>query len=368
MPRNLERYHRDLISGARRGPGAALMRGALGAGEPLYAAVTSLRNRLFAAGVIASHRVDRPVISVGNITTGGTGKTPVVRWLADRFIHSGVRPAVLLRGYRGGDEARLLASQVSEAIVEADPDRVAAARRVIEAHPQVGVFVLDDGFQHRRIQRDFDLVLIDASNPFGFGHLLPRGLLREPLAGLARASAFLVTHTEIGEDPTIESTLRRHNALAPIYRCRHVHCGLRDAHGRSISLADARGRKALAFCGIGNPAAFDRQIESAGITLVASRWFADHHDYAHVDLEHLKEESGRSGAELLLTTEKDWVKLSPVIGSAVNELPPLYRVELRIEFAESDEPRLFEQIESATRSADRRAPRGEDRSPAGSRS
>src|SRR5205814_1694442 len=188
------------------------------------------RNSSYSRGILRSARAARPVISVGNITTGGTGKTPVVRWLASRLRDQGKHVAILLRGYKsagaaGSDERelldRLLNASTSDnpVIVHANPDRVAGAAETLQKHPDVDVFVLDDGFQHRRLQRDFDLVLIDATNPFGFGHVLPRGLLREPLGGLGRASALLITrcdqvaHEALGQ---VEQKLKWFAPAAPV--------------------------------------------------------------------------------------------------------------------------------------------------------
>jgi tetraacyldisaccharide 4'-kinase len=329
MARNLIHYHRDVISSAQRGAIASVFRGALRIAEPFYALAVFARNKICDRKNPAS--ANRPVISVGNITTGGTGKTPVVRWLVEKFIAAGSRPAVLLRGYKGGDEQRMLQNQLPQTIVEANPNRVEGARIALEKNSDIDVFVLDDGFQHRRLHRDFDLVLIDASNPFGFDHVLPRGLLREPLAGLARADAFLITHMELAlsrQAAEIEQRLARFNK--PIFHCRHV---LRNA-------SELKDKKVFAFSGIGNPAAFDQQIKSAGAMLVGSHWFADHHHHTQADLTMLRDRAKSLGAEMLITTQKDQVKLP------VNDLP-IFFTELAIEFDAQDESELLELIKSA---------------------
>jgi tetraacyldisaccharide 4'-kinase len=305
---------------------------------------------MFERGLRAVVRVGRPVVSVGNITTGGTGKTPVVGWLVEKLIAAALRPAILLRGYKGGDEQRMLIAQLPGALVEPDPNRVDAARRVIREHPDVDVFVLDDGFQHRRIHRDFDVVLIDATNPFGFDHVLPRGLLREPLDGLARASAFLVTHAHQAAPDRlaeIERTLHQYNPGASVFRCEHQHAGFDGAN--------PMGRKVFAFCGIGNPAAFDGQLDSSGLQRVASHWFDDHYLYSEADLSMLRDLARRSGAEVLVTTEKDWVKLS-VLVERVPDLPPIARARLTIRFVDDAESRLFERVIQAIGSSPARAP------------
>jgi len=352
-----EQRYVELISGRASGAAATTLRAALAAGEPLYAAVTALRNLLYARGVLASYHLAQPVISVGNITTGGTGKTPVVRWLVQRLLEAGLHPAVLLRGYKGGDEARLLQEQLPAAVVEANPSRVEAARRVQARSPDIDVFVLDDGFQHRRIRRDFDLVLIDASNPFGFGHVLPRGLLREPLRGLNRADALLITHVELSSAEMlrqIQQTLRRHNAHAPIYRCRHVHADLRNAAGNVAPVEALSGRRIVSFCGIGNPQAFEQQLDRAGAVRVASLRFSDHHQYELHDVVELTDRAADLHADMILTTEKDWIKLRGLLERARQPGERsvgsgIWRIGLRIGFVNDDEAGLLRQISRAAR-------------------
>src|SRR5262249_19764720 len=163
---SFQQYHRDVIRGDEKGAGATMLRWSLLFIEPFYTSVVAARNECYERRFFHSQRVPRPVISVGNITTGGTGKTPVTRWLTEKLIAAGLRPAILMRGYKGGDEQKLLQEQLPQTIVEANPSRIQGAQRVLSSNP-VDVFVLDDGFQHRKLHRDFDLVLIDASNPFG---------------------------------------------------------------------------------------------------------------------------------------------------------------------------------------------------------
>jgi tetraacyldisaccharide 4'-kinase len=366
MNRSLQQFHRDVISGVQRGAAAAALRGTLRAIEPIYAAATATRNHLFGAGWKTSTAAARPVVSVGNITTGGTGKTPVVRWLAQRLLGAGRHPAILCRGYKGGDESRMLQDELGSSVpIQANPNRIEGAVRVLRAHPQVDVLLLDDGFQHRKIRREFDLVLISAANPFGFDHVLPRGLLREPLSGLSRASAFLITHADL-ENPSIAATLQRFNQSAPIYRCRHVQAGLRGVKGESMAVADLRGRAVMTFSGIGNPGLFDQQIRSTGARHVATRWFDDHHSYTPADLSMLKDRLRQTSGEMLITTEKDWVKLA-LLMAMDNDAPTIYRAVLEIQFAEGDEERLFGQIAASVKIPASPAPRDAGRSLADSR-
>jgi tetraacyldisaccharide 4'-kinase len=342
-----------LLSGDTRGPGAVLARGGLRTLEPLYATAMRLRNFAFDRGWKKSHALPAPAISVGNLTTGGTGKTPVVRWLVERLRDAGYSPAILMRGYRIGecevsDEQLMLEDQLHRhkgrrVIVHAEADRVDGARHVAK-HEAVDVFVLDDAFQHRRAGRDFDLVLINATEPFGFGHVLPRGLLREPIAGIRRADAIVLTRADqvsLDDVAEIERVIRAHHCGAPVYRARHALVAVLDGPD-SLPIDTLRERPFFAFAGIGNPAALEKQLAGFGATFAGQQWFADHHDFRYADLEHVTAIARDRGAEALVTTEKDWPKLRRM---KLHELPlPVLRLAMAIRFAEDDEARLFDQI------------------------
>jgi tetraacyldisaccharide 4'-kinase len=340
-------YGLRVISGAERGVRAGLMRAGLAAAAPSYGLVVRGRNARFDRG-IGVRRLPRPVVSVGNLTTGGTGKTPVVRWLCERLREAGERPAVLMRGYgarngeRGDEQAMLegLLNQGSESpvIVRAEADRYAGGEAVLGSHAEVSVFVMDDGFQHRRLGRDFDLVLLDASEPFGFGRVLPRGLLREPLSGLRRADAVLITRADAGDAEEIVKRVREFNADAPMFRCVHAHVGFRsseDVRHRADALS---GMRVFLFAGIGNPEGFGRQFAGNAGHL----WFGDHWDYRREDLEKIQAEAKGAGADVIVTTEKDWVKIAPLMEVGVGI--PIWRAELAVQFEGEDEAKLFELI------------------------
>jgi tetraacyldisaccharide 4'-kinase len=352
------RIHR-IVSGQDRSPLAMLLRAATATVEPGYTLLVRLRNRSFDNRRRSAHDLGRPTISVGNITTGGTGKTPVVRWLAEQLRARGRRPAVLMRGYRANaagisDEQQLLERSLNPAShpmqpipVIANPNRVAGAATALRAEPAVDTFILDDAFQHRQVSRQFDLVLINAADPFGGGRVLPRGLLREPLDGLARASAFLVTRASSASPTTlaeIKTQLAVHNRTAPIYQCDHVQTGLtRWPGGASLRMHSLIDSPIFAFCGLGDPLSFARQLEQSGGRLVGRRWFADHHIYSVQDLRHLQQKAANAGALRLVTTAKDWTKIAP-FAAELNPLPLLV-VDVAVEFDPGDDQRLLAQIE-----------------------
>src|SRR5438876_5539483 len=197
----------DLISGRARGVGSSLCRLALSVASGPYGSAVHLRNWCYDRGWLPTHRPPVPVISVGNLTAGGTGKTPCVEYLA-RFLQArGLRPAVLSRGYRGNgrpnDEALILEANLPDVPHLQGKDRVTRASQAVRVFG-ADVLILDDGFQHRRLRRDLDLVLIDAMNPWGHGRLLPRGLLREPISSLRRADAVIVTRLDQAQPAEIE--------------------------------------------------------------------------------------------------------------------------------------------------------------------
>ncbi len=323
-----ERTIHDILGGRRTTAGAILLRGLLSLAEPGYAAVMSARNWLYNRSLLKAHRVNAAVISVGNITTGGTGKTPMVRWLAEQLRRRGLPPAVLMRGYKGNagwsDEQDLLRKMLGDVPVMAEPDRVAGGNRLLKEHPRTRAILLDDGFQHRRLVRDFDLVLVDATNPFGFGHVLPRGLLRERRSGLNRADAIVLTRSDLispQQRRELESELHGWSPRAAIYRARHQLTGLRTATADPASAPDLpldwlAGRRWIAAAGIGNPAALEQQLRGLPGTFCGGTWFADHHDFTEADMTWLQRAATDTGAQALVVTEKDWTKLARIAGAS----------------------------------------------------
>jgi tetraacyldisaccharide 4'-kinase len=298
----------------------------LGAAAAAYSLVVRARNGLFEAGLLRTHSVPARVVSIGNVVAGGTGKTPAVALLARIALERGRRVAILSRGYgrRAGDElndeGRLLSAKLPEALVIEDRDRVAGARRAIARG--ANLLLLDDGLQHRRLRRDADVVLVDATRSFDEERLLPLGFLREPASSaLGRAEVALLTRAELA---TPESLAALRSSVARW-------CG-RIAVAETVVTGFSRlGGKgpaegpAFLFAGIGNPTAFRRTAARAGIDVVGFRAFRDHHPYGRRDVDRLVADGASAGATRFLTTEKDAVKL----GSLLSESgPPFEALEI----------------------------------------
>jgi tetraacyldisaccharide 4'-kinase len=326
---------RDVISGRRKDLAARLWRIALRMLETPYAMEVSRRNRRFDRGLSSIHRVSVPVVSVGNLTLGGTGKTPLVEWIARWFRKQNMRVSIVSRGYgaeEGGrnDEARELEQKLPDVPHVQNADRVAAAKIAIE-ELETQLIVLDDGFQHRRLARELDIVLLDALEPFGFEHVFPRGTQREPLSGLKRAAAVILSRADMLEPQEREKIHRRVEKIAPHAlwaEIRHAPLELLTAGGRVRAIDELRGRKIAAFCGLGNPAGFRHTLESCGYEIAGFRDFPDHHRYAREDIESLSAWTSSLGAEATLCTQKDLVK----IGIENLGGRPLWALRVGIEF------------------------------------
>lgn len=305
----------DLINGRRRGLAAAVARAGLFGASLVYRVVLRLRNEWYDR--LAMPRwLDVPVISVGNVTVGGTGKTPMAVWMCRRLMEHGLKPAVLCRGYKASaegfaDEAVMMSRQCPKAVVIAHPDRWAAGQLAITEYG-VTAAVLDDGFQHRRMSRDLEIVLIDATRPFGFGHVLPRGLLREPLRGLARADVVVVTRSDQAppaEVAEIERGLRLWlRAEVPIVRAVHRPVGFVELDGQE---AELRGFERIGcLAGIARPETLVRTLESLRISPAAELFLPDHHVYGPGDVERIGRWIRQANLDAVVTTEKDAVKLA----------------------------------------------------------
>ncbi|MCI0651332.1 MAG: tetraacyldisaccharide 4'-kinase [Planctomycetes bacterium] len=294
-------------------------------------AAAALAARRFRAGVWPKH-LPRPVLSVGNIVAGGAGKTPLVEAIAREWLRRGGRPAILSRGYRrgdyGNDELLMLARRLPGVPHEQNPDRHRGGLRLLERHPEIDLFILDDGFQHRALFRDLDLVVLDATRPFDFGHCLPRGLLREPWQALARAGFFVITRSEGVSKHKLAilgAFLRERFPKTPISSARAILEGVRTPDGASAPLDPAKSY--VAFAGIGNPEAFFATLRRAEIVPVATRVFPDHFAYGAHDLTEIRRWALRAGAGAILCTEKDGVKLESLPGFR-DGAPSIYQLRM----------------------------------------
>ena len=330
----------------------------------MYSAVTRARLTAYRRGWFSVSQLAAPVISVGNLTTGGTGKTPLVEWVCHVVAReTGKRACVLTRGYgranpqsqvvvsdgtsllagarESGDEPFLLAENlVGTAAVISNPDRLAAGQWAIK---NLGseVFVLDDGFQHLRLARDLDIVTIDATNPWGGRHLLPYGRLREPRAGLSRADCVVITRSEQVEDlASIKDAVQRLVGAIPVFSSRMVTSGIRRLNGQSVNKESLLAQPAAAFCGVGNPESFFNHLRREGYTPVFTRTFADHHDYNQSDIDRLLSDAKIHAVKCLLTTAKDAIKLS-----AFKLDLPCHVVDIQISIDDND--RLVKMIRDA---------------------
>lgn len=308
---------RDLVSGRRRGWLARILRGLLAVASWPYTLAVTFRNDCYDRRLSRIDRVQVPVISVGNVTLGGTGKTPLVAWLAGWFHSRGLRVALVSRGYKAqpgapNDEARELAARLPGTPHVQNANRVAGAQQAIREHG-AQLIVLDDAFQHRRIHRDLDIVLLDALEPFGWEHVFPRGLLREPLVGLRRADVVVLSRSDAVSGEQRDAIRRRVAELAPHALWVEVAqrpVGLRSAEGGQETLARIAGRRVAAFCGIGNPAGFRHTLQTSGCQVVDFREFPDHHPYPAKDLESLARwADGLAEVAAIVCTHKDLVKI-----------------------------------------------------------
>jgi tetraacyldisaccharide 4'-kinase len=312
--RQAEAYY-ALIRGERRGPLAALARLGLRVASWPYGLGVRIRNRLYDRGWKTIHRAAVPVVSVGNLSVGGTGKTPCVESVARFYRGLGIQVAILSRGYGAeagrNDEAMVLEENLPDVPHYQDPDRVAAAERAVE-ESESELLVLDDAFQHRRLHRDLDVVLIDATRPAHRDDLLPRGTLREPTSGLRRAGTIVLTRCDQAGPAAVDDLrnwLARRFADKPVATTEHRPIELVGG-GEPEPVESLAGRLVGAFCGIGNPAAFRRTLEGLGVTVTAFRTFADHHAYTAADVNDLRNWAAQLPADVaVVTTQKDWVKL-----------------------------------------------------------
>jgi len=364
----IERYYLKVLLGKKTGFRVRVFKGFLTLLSYLYLAAIQFRAFLYRIRVFRSRSVTAWVISVGNITLGGTGKTPVVERLA-RLLHSrGRKVAVISRGYRrktgprwkrlkekilgapttrvvsdgrnillnsrvAGDEPYLLAANLEGIPVLINRNRVKAALYAIR-RLKADTIILDDGFQHLALKRDLDIVLVDSEYPFGNRRLFPRGILREPLGNLSRADLLLLTKASGEGREELKAELKKFNRRAEILECRHNPVYLRDVRTSiKASLEFIRGSKAASLAGIANPYGFEKMLPELGVELIYSRRFADHHFYTQQELIDTLNKAARRGAEILLTTEKDAVRFPRLPPGKI----PVFFLRVRIDSLREEE-------------------------------
>jgi tetraacyldisaccharide 4'-kinase len=299
----------------------------------VFQAGVALRHVAYRRGWLKTRRLNRPVVSVGNLSVGGTGKTPLTILMAETLLAGGHRPCILTRGYgrRGGkgiivlepgpdrvaeprevgDEPAALARALPNVPIIVSPDRLRGGI-IGEQRFQATVHLLDDGFQHLALYRDLDVVLLDITRPLSDLALLPAGRWREPFSALRRAHWVILTRTELGDAGGLQERVQALNPRARIFRCSTQFAGLVEARsGLPEPHWSLLRKKVAAFCGIGNPAAFFADLRGWGFWVVAESVFPDHHVYSHTDLLAISMLSRRFGAEAILTTEKDLMNLPP---------------------------------------------------------
>lgn len=303
----------------------------------VYGAMIGARVRAYASGKRKQERLRAAVVSVGNLTVGGAGKTPMVLWLAEKFIAQGQRVAILSRGYRGekgsSDEVELLRARLgTRAVVAVGADRFATGSEV-EAAQKVDIFLLDDGFQHLELARDVNILLLDTSQSLNGEPLLPAGKLREPVSAMARADVLVFTRAET--QPGISGAVSSLQAY-PVFAAKTRLLGFRrlgEKNGKLLGASEIGTGTFFAFCGLGNPQQFFHDLERWNISVSGQRVFADHHRYTAAEALELERATGAAHARAMITTEKDANNLGGVELRAF----PVFLAVIDIEVAQEDD-------------------------------
>ncbi len=307
----------------------------------LYGGIVALRNAYYDHVRQSVRAAPAPVISIGNLTAGGTGKTPLVIEIARRLLDWGRRPAILTRGYKGApgrpaDEVLEFHESLPAVPVVVDRDRLRGADAAVRAHG-ADCLLLDDGFQHRRIARDLDIVLIDALRPWDGGQLLPAGRLREPPCNLCRADVSIITRVNQVSARTVQGIVAEVRALGfagTIAQAAVQADSLLKSDGQRLSPDRLRGLRLFAVCGLGQPRSFYELVTALAGTECARLVYPDHHRYSRADVEVISAAARQADAEVVVTTRKDWVKLLPIWSA---HAPLLARLDVRLVVQEGRE-------------------------------
>jgi len=323
-------YFFSVIEGTRQGWDAGLLRGILRLGSFLYGFASALPRLLYETGCFRKKRLSVPVVSVGNLTWGGTGKTPFVAELVKKVLAMGKNPLVLIRGY-GEDESKMLQENFPSVRVGVGRDRARVAEHFLR-DSRIDLVICDDAFQHWRLARDWDIVMVNAQSPEGNGFLIPRGNLREPFSALRRAHSVVLTHAEGIAHSEIETLKKKLRAFSPRIDCMIANhrplCFCRPFSGETKLPGLFRGIRAAVFSGIGFPASFRRTLEETGIVIEKFFEFPDHHRFRRTELFEIRDFLKQNGTPELITTEKDFFRSRESLRGILN--PWVLKMELRI--------------------------------------
>jgi tetraacyldisaccharide 4'-kinase len=327
----------------------ALAQAALLLPSLLYRGAVRLRNGLYDRHLLKAAKLPWPVVAIGNLTVGGSGKTPITSYLAGALLARGFGVGIVSRGYgravsdavlvsdgrsvlaearEAGDEPVLLARAHPRAAVAVAADRRSACR-LLPNLPAPRALLLDDAFQHRAVARDLDLLLVDGEAPFGNGRILPFGPLREPISGVRRADALVVTRGDGACPPALRDALERHHPNAPIFHARIAPSRLERADGPPLPLDALRGRAVFALSGIARPDRFEADLVRLGARLAGTRRFPDHHLFDARDWDAVRRAAAASGATMIVTTAKDRIRLE---AAAPSPEPPLLALAIETRF------------------------------------
>jgi len=372
MPKpSIEQSWRAVISGKRKDKTGAFLRGVFSAASKVFGLAVNVRFWLYKNGIIKRSWPGCLVISVGNITVGGTGKTPIVEIFARELTKGGRKVAIISRGYKArspswrkrrknkkafstskvvhdgsslllsarlsGDEPYMLAKNLGNVVVITDPDRVRGSRFAINNFG-VDTILLDDGMQHIKIRRQIEVVLIDATCPFGYEHLFPRGLLREPIKSLKRASHIFITKSKNIDIQPIVERIRQYNTDAEIISCHYEPVELVNFHtDEHIPISDVRDMNIFVMTGIAQPDGFVKLLKDIGGNVQRVYTYPDHHKFTHAEIEHVYKRAKNWNADGILVTQKDAVRFSKRAGASIRPCPVYYlKVAIKISSGEED--------------------------------
>jgi len=309
----MKAFFHDLITDERRSVKGHVLRPFLLSGAWFFSLCVRFRKTLYRHGILKSYKLPRTVISIGNITWGGTGKTPLAEELLRFMCSKGLRPALLTRGY-GSDEDRLLRACVPQALIISGKDRLSNALKSLK-QDDADIFILDDGFQHFRIKRDLDIVVINVRCAFGNEKLMPAGILREPLEALKRADMVVVTKSDLVPLSLlldIESRIKNISPNVSVFRGRHAPKHFFKGNGHIVPLEYVKGRRLTCVSALADNQSFEQTVRVLGAKIARGFFYLDHYRYCLKDLRFIIDTSKSLNVNTIVTTEKDWIKLEPL--------------------------------------------------------